>query len=121
MRLPPPAKGRKTARIWTDLQLPLYRRALLAGFGPGITCGYLNLPKAVGDSALELWEDLGADLQAAADRCADGVAAAVLAGRFWPPTEKPAYDDWEGFFHEGVAASIDPGWARRLQESIASR
>ncbi len=96
--------------VWTDLQLPLYLEALAAEFGVAATAGYFNLPKAVGETGLVLWEDYGPEWRAAARRCAEGVAAAVTAGIFWPPAEVPPRDEadaFAGLFHHGTAASID--------------
>jgi hypothetical protein len=46
-------------------------------------------------------------LQAAADRCADGVVEAILAGRFSPVVEQPPdWDDFAELFHRGAAASL---------------
>ena len=50
------------------------------------------------------------ELQAAAERCADGVAAAVVAGEFWPPRELTGWsaeqDEFAELFHQGAAASV---------------
>ena len=102
-----------TERVWTDLQLPLYRQAVAAQFGADAGCGYFNLPKAAGETAVILWDDYSAALHTAALTCAEGVAAAVAAGRFWPPAERLAQEDgdWPGLFHQGAAASIVEGWA----------
>lgn len=100
-------------RVWADLQLPLYRRAVLAEWGAAVTCGYFNLPKAAGETALSPWSDYTPELQAAAERCAAGVAAAVAAGTFWPPAEptgrEAEWDEFATLFHEGTAASLDFG------------
>jgi ATP-dependent helicase/nuclease subunit B len=100
--------------VWTDLQLPLYLHALqveragLAAFGP-VQCGYFNLPKAAGETAVALWDDYSLEWQEAARRCAEGVAAAVAAGEFWPPAGRSAREDedWAGLFHQGAAASVE--------------
>ncbi len=96
-------------RVWEDLQLPLYRRAVAAEFGVEVACGYFNLPKAAGDTALSLWDGLTPELQAAAEHCAEQTAAAIAAGEFWPPAERDARDDadWTGLFHHGTAASVE--------------
>ena len=102
--------------VWTDLQLPLYLKAVAVEFGENLGCGYFNLPKAAGETAIALWDDYAAATHAAALRCAEGVAAAVVAGCFWPPAERPAREDedWPGLFHEGTAASIVAGWPEEI-------
>ncbi len=97
------------AAVWADLQLPLYLRALAAGTeGAGAAeCGYVNLPKAAGETALALWPGLTPELRAAADACAEGVAAAIRAGDFWPPAElPPERDAFAALFHHGAADSV---------------
>lgn len=100
------------AKRWVDLQLPLYRRALAAEFGSELTCAYFNLPKAIGESGVVDWPEGRPELQAAAERCAAGVAAAISAGEFWPPVEaSPGRDDpWALVFQQGVAASVRSDW-----------
>lgn len=95
-------------RVWTDLQLPLYRRAVAAEWGDAVACGYFNLPKAAGGAAVELWPGFSRELQADAERCATGAAEAIAAGVFWPPVElDPRNDaDWAELFHQGAAASV---------------
>lgn len=96
--------------VWTDLQLPLYLEALAGEFGVATGAGYFNLPKAVGETGLMLWEDYDAAWRAAARRCAEGVAAGVTAGIFWPPAEVPPRDEddvFAGLFHHGTADSVD--------------
>lgn len=103
-------------RVWSDLQLPLYRRAVAVEWGDAVECGYFNLPKATGETALVAWPELDRDLQGAAERCAEGVARSILAGHFWPPAEIASDDDdWREFFHQGAEASIDSEVAARLR------
>lgn len=96
-------------RAWADLQLPLYRRALTAEFGPDITCGYFNLPKAAGSTAISLWEDYTIELHESAMRCAEGACAAIVRGEFWPPNEliDAERDDFASLFHHGAAESVE--------------
>lgn len=96
-------------RAWVDLQLPLYRQALAAEWGEAITCGYINLPKAVGQTALALWDDYTPELHRAAMQCAEGVCAAIRGGRFWPPNEnlREENDDFAALFHHGAADSVE--------------
>lgn len=90
---------RSVERRWIDLQLPLYR-VLATGDADGapVELGYFNLPKAVTGTGVETWPDFGADLEASAVACAEGVIADIRRGRFWPPTESIAYDDFESLF-----------------------
>ena len=100
-------RGRDHA--WADLQLPMYLRAIRreSGEGVSLTCGYFNLPKAAGETALAPWPELSGELLAAAGACADGVAAAIRAGEFWPPAEVAAgRDAFEALFHHGAAESV---------------
>ena len=97
-------------RVWTDLQLPMYLRAVAPEWGDAVTCGYFNLPKAAGDTAVTMWENYSREVQAAAERCATGVAAGVVAEEFWPPREvtgrEAEWDDFAELFQQGAAASI---------------
>jgi ATP-dependent helicase/nuclease subunit B len=100
--------------VWIDLQLPLYMEALAGELGAAIGAGYFNLPKAVGETAILPWENYDSQWRDAARRCAEGVAAALSAGIFWPPAEVPAWDEddvFEGYFHHGTAASVNWGKA----------
>lgn len=103
----PSAEGRD--RFWIDLQLPLYLEALpTLGFGGPAVGAYFLLPKAVGDTRLSVWEDYSSELHRSALTCAEGVAAAVGSGVFWPPNEEFPLerDPFASCFHRGVAASV---------------
>jgi ATP-dependent helicase/nuclease subunit B len=95
-------------RAWLDLQLPLYRLNLAPAFGPAVACGYFNLPKGVGATAISAWTDYTSEVQQSAEACATQIVAAVAAGQFWPPAElKAGADrDWGTLFHHGAAASV---------------
>lgn len=101
---------------WTDLQLPLYHRAVAAqGIGGEITCGYINMPKAVGETSLALWPELTPELLASAQACTDEVAAAIRRSEFWPPAAAaPPWDPFEALFHQGAEASVR--WAAAAPE-----
>lgn len=108
--------------VWSDLQLPLYLRAIAGdpalraagvetaatGDGPIVTCGYFNLPKAVGETGIQPWLAYTRELDQSAWRCAEGVAAAIRAGEFWPPNEtiRAEQDDFAALFHHGVSDSV---------------
>ncbi|WP_044891529.1 PD-(D/E)XK nuclease family protein [Opitutus terrae] len=103
-------------QVWTDLQLPLYRLAVqtdptlaTGGEQPLLECAYFNLPKAIGETGIRPWTDYTRELDDAAWRCANGVAAAIHAGIFWPPNEtlRPEQDDFATLFQHGVADSVE--------------
>jgi ATP-dependent helicase/nuclease subunit B len=102
--------GSGKPRVWADLQLPLYLRALAPEFGENIACGYFNLPKAAGETGLALWEGCTPEVQEAGWRCAEGVCAAIRAGEFWPPREltgrQAELDEFAALFQQGAAASV---------------
>ncbi|MBI5426514.1 MAG: PD-(D/E)XK nuclease family protein [Opitutae bacterium] len=98
-------------RQWIDLQLPLYLLALptiLPEAKERAACGYFNLPKAASATTLALWDGYSVELHESALRCAEGVAAAVRAGNFWPPNEelRPDYDEFAPLFQRGVEDSV---------------
>ena len=89
----------KTKR-WIDLQLPLYHRLLQTN---GILSGdaelaYFNLPKAVMQTGLSMWEGLTPDLLNSALQCAETVVQRIQEGSFWPPASRVDYDDFELLF-----------------------
>ena len=88
-------------KCWVDLQLPLYQLLLEkeGNFKGGkIVCGYFNLPKAVSDTGIEIWEGMGDSYLKDAEKCATGVIESIRGGIFWPPSENIRYDDFENLF-----------------------
>ena len=96
--------------VWADLQLPLYERVLATEMGGAVTCGYFNLPKAIGESGVAVWDGFSPALRESAWRCARGVSAAIRAGKFWPPRElqgrEAERDDFATLFHGSAAESV---------------
>ena len=94
---------------WTDLQLPLYaillssRQELQEPF----ELGYFNLPRAINDTGIVLWEDFSADLLESANRCAWGVINDIRSRRFWPPSPKTWRDDFEILFPSDPALCVN--------------
>lgn len=94
---------------WTDLQLPLYCYLYdTAGAGADVELAYFNLPKAVGDSGVESWERFGKSLYASAVSCARAIVERVRSGDFWPPAERPPYDDFEALFPGPAEECLTP-------------
>jgi len=116
------AEEGKKPRAWADLQLPIYERVCAGEFsGRPLRCGYFNLPRAVADTALSLWEDYTQELTASAWGCAVGVAAAIARREFWPPRELKPWearrDEFATLFQRGAADSIS--FARKGEEAAA--
>ncbi|MCX6984802.1 MAG: hypothetical protein NT118_08650 [Lentisphaerae bacterium] len=82
------------------MQLPLYQ-LLLEKEGnfkdAKIICGYFNLPKAISDTGIEIWDGMDSYLKDA-EKCAVGVIESIRNGIFWPPSENIRYDDFENLF-----------------------
>jgi len=97
-------------RHWKNLQLPLYAWALEKEFGAAISLGYFNIPEVGADVGISLLEPYDRELSNSAMACAKGVVADVKAGRFWPPSPKPDYDDFKGIlFGQATKTAIEPG------------
>jgi len=96
-------------RRWIDLQLPLYGILLSSDQelrGP-FELGYFNLPKALDDTGVVLWDNPSAALLKSASACAGGVISDIKSCRFWPPAQKPRYDDFESLFPADPALCVN--------------
>ena len=92
---------------WMDLQLPLYYYL----FGPldadtDVETAYFNLPKAIGDTRVESWDNFDKSLYTSAMSCAHAVVERIHSKNFWPPNEHPSYDDFEALFNGPVEQCI---------------
>ena len=96
-------------RRWTDLQLPLYRMLLPEEeiFQGPIGLGYFNLPKAVNDTGVVIWEDFNDKLLESARSCAGSMVKDIQNRRFWPPASKVQFDDFESLFPAAISDYID--------------
>lgn len=93
----------KRPKRWMDLQLPFYAAAWERNnpkAAERISCGYFNLPRAVGESGVVLWNGFVSAVAADAVRCAEAATSAIEAGVFWPPEPRAwrgeAWDVWFG-------------------------
>jgi ATP-dependent helicase/nuclease subunit B len=96
-------------RRWTDLQLPLYAILLSSDQelrGP-FDLGYFNLPKALDDTGVVLWDNPSAALLESARACARGVISDIKSRQFWPPAQKPRYDDFDSLFPADPALCVN--------------
>lgn len=105
------AKTNGKDKRWVDLQLPLYY-LLLAGnrdLPEKVELGYFNLPKAVTETNVFIWNDFNNGLLNSARACAEGIIKDVKARRFWPPSGKIQYDDFEKLFPMAADECVDVG------------
>jgi hypothetical protein len=72
-----------------------------------VEVGYFGLPKAVSETGVRAWEELGGELAASARTCVEGVVRDIRRGRFWPPSERVKYDDFERLLQGGYADCVD--------------
>jgi hypothetical protein len=47
--------------------------------------------------------------------CAEGVAGAIRAQRYWPPAEQVEHDEFAALFHHGTADSVAQEFARAVE------
>jgi len=97
-------------KAWLDLQLPLYASMLKQCnefCDKNIICAYFNLPKALEDSRIEIWEDFGESEITSARNCAEKIIEKIENAVFWPPSENVKYDDFERIFPDEVSKCVE--------------
>ncbi|OGV61766.1 MAG: hypothetical protein A2283_23865 [Lentisphaerae bacterium RIFOXYA12_FULL_48_11] len=96
-------KRNTSQKKWNNLQLPLYH-LLYTGkeeFDPNIELAYFNLPKAISDTGLSIWNNFDTETMSSAIRCIKGVIEDIDGCKFWPPAARVKYDPFERLFiHE---------------------
>jgi len=96
---------------WNDLQLPLYRH-MFKNMPLGKECKevelcYFNLPKAITNSGLALWENFTPEIAESAYKTAEKIIERIKQGIFWPPADSVKYDDFEPLFAEDMRDFFD--------------
>jgi ATP-dependent helicase/nuclease subunit B len=104
---------------FTDLQLPIYAWLLQQDIGPNdISAGYFQLPKAVTETRVSLWEQMDHALIDRAVSCATNIIEAILDWQFWPPAESVEYDNFEFLFSGPAEVSVDGQAFGRLLKTL---
>ncbi len=80
--------------MWTNLQLPLYAASGLTSEHPEI--GYISMGESEGKISFDPWSDYDESLTKSAQDCMAMILEAIDQKIFWPPAEKPKYDDFKG-------------------------
>ncbi len=93
---------------WTDLQIPLYVLAMKQRYpDQAISAGHINIGPTQGEVQISLWDQLGEDTLESARSCAENIIEAVQKeNRFWPPSEKVTYDDFEEILFGNALESV---------------
>ncbi len=97
------------ARKWVDLQLPLYT-AMLAdhlSHAGRIWAGYFSLPRDTDAAKIDTWEGLTESLLQAAMSCVGGILGDIENRRFWPPSARVPYEDFEPLFPAEASQCVD--------------
>lgn len=93
---------------WIGLQLPLYALALKNKY-PSISLGFFNIPEVGSDVGIKLLSPCDRHLLSTAQNCAEGLVEDVKSGRFWPPSPKPEYEDYDSIlFGEEIITAMEP-------------
>lgn len=94
---------------WINLQLPFYAWIVsrLPGYSDGAQAGYVNLPPALSETAVNMWEELDDTLIRSAVDCARGVIRSIRQGIFWPPARSVEFDDFKPLIFDSVEESFD--------------
>lgn len=109
--------GRRDARTWASLQLPLYRLLVQTlGIGEPIELGYVVLPRDAGRSGFEPATWTADELEDARRRAIE-IIRAIRAGVFWPPASHSGDDAFAGIC---LDETLDRPDALRRAEEAAS-
>lgn len=105
------SKGKKPSeKQWVNLQLPLYC-LLYSNVGElqsDTRPAYFNLPKALSDTDISVWDDFDENTMISATNCIDGVLEDIAVRRFLPPSERVRYEsDLEKLFAHPAAEAFD--------------
>lgn len=80
---------------WIDLQLPLYAKAILERDQKIATPAYFAIGDTEKHVRISEWENFSQDEIDLAVSCADWIGKRIRQGIFWPPAEKPNFDDYK--------------------------
>ena len=92
-------------RIWKDLQLPLYRRALMDFYGESrVQTAYFLSPKSVLQTRIDIWDITESEDNSAMNKASE-IIGAIRDEKFTPTegVKPPRFDVYDKFF--GFAGS----------------
>lgn len=77
-------------KVWTNLQVPFYAAAL----SRVDEAGYFALGQDRENVKIMAWDGFGEEEKESARRCAEWIVRQVQGRVFWPPAEKPTYENF---------------------------
>ena len=71
-----------------------------------MSAGLFQLPRASSETKIDLWHGLDESILESARGCATAVIENIRSQVFWPPSERPKYDDFKKLFFEDATAAV---------------
>lgn len=90
-----PGKNKSESFQWTELQLPIYCQAVMLKEQKLAKPAYFAIGDTEGEVKISEWEDFTESELKSAVECAEWISKCIRQGIFWPPAEKPTYDDFK--------------------------
>ena len=89
-----PGKTKPEPHRWIDLQVALYSQAVMQNHQTLEYPAYFHIGATKKEVYISEWTDFSQEDLDSAMKCAKWIADQIQAGIFWPPVEKPTYDDF---------------------------
>ena len=89
-----PGKTKPEPHRWIDLQVALYSQAVMQNQQTLAYPAYFHIGATKKDVCISEWTDFSQEDLDSAMKSAQWIANQIQAGIFWPPAEKPTYDDF---------------------------
>ncbi|MCU0780845.1 MAG: PD-(D/E)XK nuclease family protein [Akkermansiaceae bacterium] len=106
-------EGKQTKYRWKNLQLPLYAAGLVQRGMPLPTPCYFTVGDTEKSVGIEAWQGFSEEVLAAGLRCAKWLVAKIRQGVFWPPAERPRFDDFRDLAAGGsLAEAVRQPWTQ---------
>ena len=89
-----PGKTKPEPHRWIDLQVALYSQAVMQDQQTLAYPAYFHIGATKKDVCISEWTDFSHENLDSAMKSAHWIANQIQAGIFWPPVDKPTYDDF---------------------------
>lgn len=100
-------KGSADDPEWKDLQMPLYREALMREFpGKNINCAYFLLPKDTDNAQIDIWPEIF-EMQKSAMKCAAEIVKEIKNKNFHPSPKSELAKNYSEYFGFANAEKLE--------------